>query len=109
MRMGAEARHHASKTNPARLARWWLCALFALVACPVWADENERVQVADPYLELHTGPGRGYPIFDIAERGERVEILMRHTDWFMVRHERGQEGWVFSARREAKRIVYSER
>ena len=101
MRMGAEARHHACKTNPAHLARWWLCALFALVACPAWADENERVQVADPYLELHTGPGRGFPIFDIAERGERVQILMRHTDWFKVRTERGKEGWVSRAQMEA--------
>lgn len=102
MRMGAEARHHASKINPVRLARWCLCALVALVAWPAWADEqNERVQVADPYLELHTGPGRGFPIFDIAERGERVEILMRHTDWFKVRTERGKEGWVSRAQMEA--------
>jgi len=99
--MGAEARYHADKINPARLARWWLCALFALVACPAWAEENERVQVADPYLELHTGPGRGFPIFDIAERGERVEILMRHTDWFKVRTGRGEEGWVSRVQMEA--------
>jgi hypothetical protein len=100
--MGAEARHHADKINPNRLARWCLCALFALVAWPAWADEqNERVQVADPYLELHTGPGRGFPIFDIAERGERVEILMRHTDWFKVRTERGKEGWVSRLQMEA--------
>lgn len=57
--------------------------------------------MADPYLELHTGPGRGYPIFDIAERGERVEILRRHTDWFKVRTARGKEGWVSRLQMEA--------
>jgi uncharacterized protein YgiM (DUF1202 family) len=75
-----------------------------------WADEsNERVLVADPYLELHTGPGRGYPIFDIAERGERVEILMRHTDWFKVRTARGKEGWVSRAQMEATLTEAGER
>ena len=75
--------------------------LFAF-ALPVLADDsNERVLVTDPYLELHTGPGRGYPIFDIAERGERVEILKRHTDWFKVRTARHREGWVSRAQMEA--------
>jgi uncharacterized protein YgiM (DUF1202 family) len=58
------------------------------------ADTPAAVTVADPYLELHTGPGRGYPIFYIAERGESVQILKRRTDWFLVRLERGTEGWV---------------
>src|SRR5262245_49826755 len=102
MRMGAGAGHHATQLVPDRFAGWCLFALFALVARPAWADEqNGRVQVADPYLELHTGPGRGYPIFDIAERGERVEILMRHTDWFKVRTARNKEGWVSRAQMEA--------
>jgi hypothetical protein len=92
---------HAYKVGPNRLAGWCFCALFAFVL-PVSADEsNARVLVADPYLELHTGPGRGYPIFDIAERGERVEILKRHTDWFKVRTARDREGWVSRAQMEA--------
>lgn len=54
----------------------------------------ERVQVADPFLELHTGPGRGYPVFHVAARHEWVTIEMRHTDWFRVRTENGKVGWV---------------
>ncbi|MGD8809284.1 MAG: SH3 domain-containing protein [Gammaproteobacteria bacterium] len=57
-------------------------------------DENLRVIVDDPYIELHTGPGRGYPIFYIGERGEEVEVLKRRTEWFQVRVERDKEGWV---------------
>ncbi len=52
------------------------------------------VTVADPFLELHTGPGQGYPVFYIVERGDDVEILKRRTDWFLVRMADGREGWV---------------
>ena len=87
--------------DPNRLAGWCFWALLALVA-PAWADDaNESVLVADPFLELHTGPGRGFPIFDIAERGERVEILGRHTDWFKVKTGRGKQGWVSRVQMEA--------
>jgi hypothetical protein len=57
-------------------------------------EAAERVMVTDPYLEFHTGPGRGYPIFFVAAREEWVEILMRHTDWFKVRSAKGRVGWV---------------
>jgi Bacterial SH3 domain len=102
MRMGtAEGSRHAWRANPNHLAAWCFCVLVTL-ALPVFADQpHERVLVADPYLELHTGPGRAYPIFDIAERGERVEILMRHTDWFKVKTARNKEGWVSRAQMEA--------
>ena len=46
-----------------------------------------------PYLELHTGPGRGYPVFHVVPRDESVDVLKRRTDWFKVRTERGVEGW----------------
>ena len=95
------SRHDTHKDKPSRFAEWCVCVLVAF-ALPAFADESrERVLVADPYLELHTGPGRAYPIFDIAERGERVEILVRHTDWFKVRTAREKEGWVSRAQMEA--------
>ena len=59
------------------------------------AEENiMRVQVVDPYIELRTQPGRGYPVFYVAERGEQIEILKRKTDWFKIRIASGKEGWV---------------
>lgn len=71
----------------------WLIQMF--MAAPGYADENhQRVQVVDPYIELHTGPGRGFPVFHVAERGEWLQLLMRRTDWFKVRSARGTEGWV---------------
>jgi SH3 domain-containing protein len=54
----------------------------------------DRVQIADPYIELRTGPGRGFPIFFVAPRNEWIEIELRHTDWYRVRTEDGKTGWV---------------
>ena len=56
--------------------------------------------VADPYLEMHTGPARGYPVFHVVDRGETVEIIMQRTDWFLVRDADGDEGWVDQAQME---------
>jgi hypothetical protein len=60
------------------------------------AAEKEKllqVFVSEPYLELATGPGRGYPVFHVVEREDSVDVLFRRTDWFKVRDERGVEGW----------------
>jgi hypothetical protein len=79
--------------------RWVLLVLslvqFAIAAQAAGAERQPReVTIADPYIELHTGPGRGYPIFFVAERGERIALLKRRTEWFQVQVARGQEGWV---------------
>lgn len=58
------------------------------------ADKYRMATVADPYLEMHTGAGRGYPIFHVVERDDSVVIIKRRTDWFLVRTARGKEGWV---------------
>lgn len=88
--------------KPMRLSTPALILLLLLgFACAVWADdEYQRVQVADPFLELHTAAGRGYPVFYVVERGEWVQILSRKTDWFKVRTPRGKAGWVNRAQLE---------
>ena len=65
-----------------------------LPALSLAEDRHQEVVVEDPYIELHSGPGRGYPIFYVAERGEEIEIVRRRTDWFQVIVPRGEEGWV---------------
>ena len=69
--------------------------LLASLSAPAVSGAREYLQlfVTGPYLELHTGPGRGYPVFHVVPRDGSVDVLFRRTDWFKVRTERGVEGW----------------
>ena len=65
-----------------------------LGARPAQAAGNYlQVFIRTPYLELHTGPGRGYPVFNVVDRDASVDVLKRYTDWFKVRTTTGVEGW----------------
>ncbi len=58
------------------------------------AQEPElQLEVIDPYIELHTGPSVGYPIFYTIEQGETITILTRRTGWYEVRSENNRVGW----------------
>jgi uncharacterized protein YgiM (DUF1202 family) len=71
-------------------------ALYCLLLLVAWTPSAhaELLQVTDPFVEIRTGPGRGYPVFHVAAREERIEVLLRYTDWYRVRAENGREGWV---------------
>lgn len=73
----------------------------APAATPAQRDPEARLQVTAPYLEMHTGPGRGYPVFFVVERGDGVWITLRHTDWYKVVTDHGKEGWVERAQLES--------
>jgi hypothetical protein len=53
-----------------------------------------EVIVTDPFLEMHSGPGRGYPVVYVVGRDDSVTVLFSRTEWYKVRAPRGQEGWV---------------
>jgi hypothetical protein len=57
-------------------------------------DQPLQSTVVDAYLEMRTAPGRGYPVFYIAERGEQITLLKQKTDWIKIRNQKGVEGWV---------------
>lgn len=69
------------------------------------ADTKESywLEVIDPYIEVHSGPGRGYPVFHVIEQGERVQVITRRPDWFEVKTENGKTGWTH-ARQIARTI-----
>lgn len=58
------------------------------------ASGGAAVVVQDPYLELRSGPGRGFPVFHVVDRGASVELLRRRTDWIKLRDAAGTAGWV---------------
>jgi hypothetical protein len=70
--------------------------LLLLFATPGLCGAREYLQVfvVAPYLELHTGPGRGYPVFNVVARDASVDVLAHYTEWFKVRSDRDVVGWV---------------
>jgi opacity protein-like surface antigen len=104
------------RSRPLRRTSALAFILASFLACPVLAkktpEEKARIRdekaaakleaerarlqqvfVSEPYLELSSGPGRGFPVFHVVEREDSVDVLYRRTDWFKVRTERGVEGW----------------
>ena len=72
-----------------------LLALLASAPSLAWFERYQPdVTVTAPYIDLRTGPGRGYPVFHIVETGETLTILKRRTGWVRVRAPRGKEGWL---------------
>jgi hypothetical protein len=100
----------AAPLRPASRGRaaLWLLLAGLLALLPQWARAADPVEVtvSEPYMELRTGPGRGYPVYYVAERGEVVQVLKRRTDWFKVRTERKREGWV--SREQMERTLMAE-
>ena len=94
----------------ARLRRAALASLvlLGLLLKPAVSGAREYLQlfVAQPYLELHTGPGRGYPVFHVVPRDASVDVLFRRTDWFKVRTEHGVEGW--ASQRDMLQMVLAD-
>jgi len=79
------------------------CVLQCLSGNPAQAEVRYfQVRIAEPYIELHTGPGRGFPVFHVVDRGELVEVIKRRTDWFKLRTTKGKEGW---AKRSAMELT----
>ena len=72
----------ASRLAPAIAIAALLCSL--ALAPVARASEKELLQlfVAEPYLDLRTGPGRGYPVTQVVARGEAVDVLYARTDYF---------------------------
>jgi len=58
------------------------------------ADQPIELEVAAPYLELHTGPGRTFPAFHALARGDKFLVISRETDWINIRTSKGVTGWV---------------
>jgi uncharacterized protein YraI len=84
-----------SPRRSSELTRLLALLLLALpLACPAAPRELLQLFVTAPYLELHTGPGRGYPVTQVVGNGDAIDVLFRRTEWFKVRTERGIEGWV---------------
>ena len=66
-------------------------------------DPRLTVKIADPYIEIHTGPNEGYPIYYVIDRGTIVTVVGRKTDWFKIVTEDGKSGW--ASRRQMQQTL----
>ena len=80
-------------TSAAIVALLTLALCWGRMAFAADADKLQQLFIAEPYLELHEGPGRGYAVTQVVPRGESIDVLYRRTEWFRVRTDRGVSGW----------------
>lgn len=67
--------------------------LLAILSTFAQADDP-KVTVANTFIDVHTGPGRGYPVFYIIEKDEKITLEKRRTDWIKITTRRGKNGWI---------------
>ncbi|PKM20970.1 MAG: hypothetical protein CVV11_05745 [Gammaproteobacteria bacterium HGW-Gammaproteobacteria-15] len=58
--------------------------------------ETVTVKVSGDFVNLHSGPGRGYPIVQVAIKGEALILNKRRTDWVQVEFKQ-QHYWLARA------------
>jgi len=56
--------------------------------------EYQKTTINDAFIELHTGAGRGFPVFHVEEKGEEIHIIKKKTQWYKVLTKKGHRGWV---------------
>jgi Bacterial SH3 domain len=72
-----------------------LLVMQAFTVSPALAKSRlVEVIITDPFIEMHSGPGRGYPVTYVVGRDDTVTVLYSRTEWYKVRATGGQEGWV---------------
>lgn len=92
--------------NAARPLLLSLLLLLLISAWPVAAEaQQEWLVVERAFGEIHTGPGRGYPVFHVVERGEEFRLLRQRTDWLQVETRDGKRGWMHLHTVEAARTA----
>jgi hypothetical protein len=57
-------------------------------------SDPTKLTIEVTYIELHSGPGVGYPIINVIEKGESVELLVQRTNWLKIKDQRNNIGWL---------------
>lgn len=73
----------------------WLLLCLSLLSVSLMA-EPVTVKVSGDFVNLHSGAGRGYPILQVAVKGEQLTLLTRRTDWVQVEFKQ-QRYWLARA------------
>jgi len=63
---------------------------------PVQNESLLSLEVIDSFVDVRSGPGRGYPVFYVVEQGEAINVLTRRGVWYEVESASGKIGWATS-------------
>lgn len=58
------------------------------------SSDKYRITVTGTFANIRSGAGNEFPIITTAKKGERLILLGEYGEWFNVRLENGQEGWI---------------
>lgn len=58
------------------------------------STDAQSVWVLGPLVNVHSGPGKGYPIVNTLEKGEQLQLDRQYTNWIAVKADNGAKGWV---------------
>lgn len=76
----------------------YLTVISSLATCSAFSHASETsTSVKAVYIDVRSGPGRGYPVFHAIERDEEVLVLKRRTDWVKIKTQNRYQavsGWV---------------
>ncbi|PKI13818.1 SH3 domain-containing protein [Colwellia sp. 12G3] len=79
-----------------QIAQTLLCLLVCFFCGKVLAEEVDTnallIEVA--FVELHSGPGVGYPVLHVVEKGEYLTVQVKRTSWLKVTDKRNNTGWL---------------
>ncbi len=85
-------------TQVSALSHRPLALPFPFAACASrGGEELLQVFVTEPYLELHNGPGRGYPVAQVVARGDPSTSSSAAPTGSGCAPQRGVEGWAASS------------
>ena len=76
-------------------------------------EELASLQIDVPFVELLSGPGIGYPVIHVVEKGELVQVIIKRTAWLKVKDKRDNIGWLhqeslFGLSQSGEKIIQNE-
>jgi hypothetical protein len=69
------------------------CATVSLSPSTVPSDKN-LVTVTWTFANIRSGVGNDYPVVKFVKQGDKLTLIGESGDWFNVRFENGQQGWI---------------
>ncbi len=57
-------------------------------------SDRKIVTVIWTFANIRSGVGNDYPVVKFVKQGDKLTLIGESGDWFNVRFENGQQGWI---------------